>query len=388
LIPRAETETWSSNLATYLLNARIVSDKPKLSILDLCSGSGAIALNLHHALRNRTFPRSTPASQVSAEQLETQKPMDLQIMGIDVSEAAIDLSERNRDHNIANNILTYHASSEVCFRRMDILKEHGAAIKEKLSKLLSNPSWEHGKRWDILVANPPYIAPDDYAAGGRTESSVRDYEPQLALVPPSPEGSLHAGDTFYPKLLKMAKTVSADLIVLELGDDDQASRVRNMVHKADLTKQRRLCVETWYDDGMITVHTDYEGKELPRPVSVRRTGKEYKPTGAKPTRSARVVAIWRQNWASRRMQSLNLDFSELKKMVSASWTPLDTLKARKVDRTEVQNSIRRSKRKAAVASYAKSLRSQGNFSEGPRVSHRSTSIMDQSRRKTQALQHD
>jgi HemK-like putative methylase len=367
LIPRPETETWSTNLANYLTSARIVSDKKKLGILDICSGSGAIALNLHQLLRQRTYPRSTPASQVSAQQVINQKPMDLQIMGIDVSEEAISLSERNKDHNIAAKSLTLHAVNEVCFKRMDVLKMRAPVAKQELSNLLSNPNWTYGKSWDVLVANPPYIAPDDYAVGGRTEGSVRDHEPRLALVPPSPEGSLHPGDTFYPKLLQIAQMVSSDLIVLELGDDEQAARVRDMVIRAKLAKQGRLCIETWYDDELITVHTDYEGKELPRPLSVRKIGDTFKQTAEKPAHSARVVAIWRQSWATRRMVSHKLEYDQLKKSSSGPLSDVDKKKARKVYKTEIQNSIRRSKRKAAAMSYAKSLKTQGNKSKGQGV---------------------
>ena len=71
---------------------------------------------------------------------------------------------------------------------------------------------------------------------------MRKYEPKSALVPPSPPfpypnsttrnilpPTTDPGDTFYPCLLEIAVQVSAQVLLVEVADMQQAVRVAGMV---------------------------------------------------------------------------------------------------------------------------------------------------------------
>jgi release factor glutamine methyltransferase len=122
LIPRPETET----LVEATL-ARLPADRP-LRVLDLGTGSGAIALAIAH---------ERPRAQVTAT---------------DISSEALDVARANaRRLGIAN----------VDFQRAD---------------------WYDGLadgRWDAIVSNPPYVAPGDPHL---REGDLR-FEPAIALSP-------------------------------------------------------------------------------------------------------------------------------------------------------------------------------------------------------------
>lgn len=125
LIPRPETEEWCLNLIEQLKKL----PKKKLSILDLCSGSGCIALSLAKAF---------PAAHVYA---------------LDISEAAIALGKKNAQHNSITN---------VTFIQSDLFT-----------------NLPHNTRFDIIVSNPPYIA---RKAWEQLDESVKDWEDERALV--------------------------------------------------------------------------------------------------------------------------------------------------------------------------------------------------------------
>jgi release factor glutamine methyltransferase len=122
LIPRPETE----HLVETLL-ARVPHDQP-LRIVDIGTGSGAIAVALAHSL---------PQAQVTA---------------LDISAAALAVAKGNAE--------THHVADRMRFLQSDLLN----AVA--------------GERFDAIVSNPPYVADGDRAS---LEPQVRDYEPASAL---------------------------------------------------------------------------------------------------------------------------------------------------------------------------------------------------------------
>lgn len=124
LIPRPETEAWCEQLITYLKQQNITSPK----ILDLCTGTGCIGLALAQA-----FPAST-------------------VYATDISENALQLAQKNAQKNMISNIK---------FKKSDLYH----ALQ--------------GKKFDIIVANPPYINEDAY---DRLEPSVKEWEDSRALT--------------------------------------------------------------------------------------------------------------------------------------------------------------------------------------------------------------
>lgn len=121
LVPRPETET------LYELATRMVRN-PEV-IVDLCTGSGALALALKHA-----FPGAT-------------------VLATDISQEAIDLAMENRLHTGLN----------VHFAVGDLFDPLPASLPGEV---------------DLLVANPPYITKADFAD---LPEEVRR-EPEVALL--------------------------------------------------------------------------------------------------------------------------------------------------------------------------------------------------------------
>ncbi len=120
LIPRPDTEL----LVEVALSA--LSGRPSARILDLGTGSGAVALALG-----------------------SERPLDA-VMGTDISEDALTLARGNRDRLELSN---------VSFVRSDWYRNLG------------------DDTFDMIVSNPPYIDYED----PHVASSVRDYEPHDAL---------------------------------------------------------------------------------------------------------------------------------------------------------------------------------------------------------------
>ncbi|HEY3790126.1 MAG TPA: peptide chain release factor N(5)-glutamine methyltransferase, partial [Urbifossiella sp.] len=123
LIPRPETETLVAEALKLL--------KPLAAprILDLCTGSGCIAVSIAH------------------------QKTDAKLTATDVSPDAIDLAKRNAaKHGVADRI---H------FQQGDLF----AALAV-------------GSPFDAIVSNPPYVTPGELAA---LAIDVREHEPRLAL---------------------------------------------------------------------------------------------------------------------------------------------------------------------------------------------------------------
>lgn len=125
LIPRPETEEWCAKIIKQLQQ---LPDK-KIFILDLASGSGCIALALAKA-----FPEA-------------------RILGTDISERAIDLAKKNAKHNKISNVE---------FLKSDLYT-----------------SIPQNYKFDLIVSNPPYIAPSEWDS---LSPMVRKWEDKKALV--------------------------------------------------------------------------------------------------------------------------------------------------------------------------------------------------------------
>jgi release factor glutamine methyltransferase len=166
LIPRPETE----HSVEYVID--MCRDK-EADILDMCTGSGAIAVSLAHYL-----PRC-------------------RVIGADISDIALETSAENARRN--------GVADRVSIIRADALQKY-----------------DFGKKFDVVVSNPPYI-PDDVVPG--LDKDVADYEPHLALC------GGEDGLDFYRAIAKNALDILKDggSIVFEVGHD-QADSVRDILH--------------------------------------------------------------------------------------------------------------------------------------------------------------
>lgn len=121
LIPRPETE----ELVDWILDD--AGDKSDLSLLDIGTGSGCIAIAL---AKNLPFPSVT---------------------ALDLSDTAISQAKENADEQ----------KVKINFKKGDMYTYH-----------------PDSQFYDIIVSNPPYIAPDEKAD---MEVRVKDFEPEEAL---------------------------------------------------------------------------------------------------------------------------------------------------------------------------------------------------------------
>ncbi|AWK47885.1 peptide chain release factor N(5)-glutamine methyltransferase [Bacillus velezensis] len=158
LIPRPETE----EVVFHLLDRqkRVFSEAERLNVIDIGTGSGAIAVTL--ALECGHF-------SVSAS---------------DISKEALQVAERN-----AQNL-----GADVCFLQGDLL----------------TPFISSGKKADIIVSNPPYISEEEMAD---LSDIVRFHEPLHALT----DGG--DGLKFYKRFMEELPLVMKDkaLVVFEIG---------------------------------------------------------------------------------------------------------------------------------------------------------------------------
>ncbi|KAL9613346.1 MAG: hypothetical protein Q9167_002107 [Letrouitia subvulpina] len=199
LIPRPETEAYTSHLASLVLGSYKASSAT-LHVLDLCTGTGCIALLLYYLL-SKHLP-------------------SLDVLGVDISREAVSLARRNLIHNVSNGFLPATARHQVRFCAANVFED-----------MVMNARFS-GTNYDILISNPPYVSPVGF--NHETIRSVRNWEPRNALVPETMNSSDNemVGDAFYLKLLNYAENFNAKVVVLEAADMAQSMRVVSMIHKS------------------------------------------------------------------------------------------------------------------------------------------------------------
>ena len=159
LSPRMETEELIYKVIEYVK----ASSKNNFKILDLCTGSGIIAITLKKEL-----------SQFSID-----------VVASDISEEAIKVAKENA-------------------------QSHDATIKFIQSDIFNNIA----DKFDIIVSNPPYIDRKDEVT---MQDNVLKYDPHLALF------AEEEGMFFYRKIIEQANDYLNDngVIFFEIGHDQK-----------------------------------------------------------------------------------------------------------------------------------------------------------------------
>ena len=137
LIPRQETEGLVCEALHYIneLQRNKAYDKSKMRILDMCTGSGCIAVSI-------------------AKLTEADENMVTEIVGSDISSKALQTAGINKLRNNAHNV---------------------TFVESNLFEFCSDGS-RH--KWDIIVSNPPYIPTKEIE---ELADEVRLHDPRLAL---------------------------------------------------------------------------------------------------------------------------------------------------------------------------------------------------------------
>ena len=158
LIPRPETE----EIVTRLLQT---PDFAPATVLDLCTGSGCIAIALKHHF---------PAAEVTA---------------IDLSPAALAVAQKNARQN----------NADIDFKQIDLLDP------KQLSSLTNS--------YDLIISNPPYVMERERATMQR---NVLEYDPSIALFVPDSNPLL-----FYRAIGQFAASHlnPGGLLVVEINQD-------------------------------------------------------------------------------------------------------------------------------------------------------------------------
>ena len=161
LCPRPETE--------LLVEECLKFANSKSKVLDLCTGSGAIAISL-------------------------QKKLDAEVVCSDISSKALYVAKKNA-------------------------KALGVKVKFIKSDMFENIK----SKFDIIVSNPPYIPSRDIESLDR---EVKNYDPKISL-----DGG-ETGLDFYRIIAKNAKAhlTGNGKVLLEVGKG-QAKKVKNMLEK-------------------------------------------------------------------------------------------------------------------------------------------------------------
>jgi len=200
LIPRADTEVLVEQAVSFVQNLSnlkklsINSENKPLAVLDICTGSGCIAIAMAHfytiCTANQTYSHT---KELLSEDLLSK---DLQITAVDIDPNALSVAQKNA---ILNNV-----AGQITFLCSDLLAE------------------VHG-RFDCITANPPYIPTKDIE--GLAEE-VRLHEPLQAL-----DGGLDGLD-FYRRIIPSCRKYlrPGGAIFLEIGVE-QAEPVTDMFCK-------------------------------------------------------------------------------------------------------------------------------------------------------------
>ena len=166
LIPRKETE----ELVAHMLHQHPTHGG---QVLDLCTGSGCIAIALKDAWSNAT------------------------VTAVDISAEALDVAKQNAEA----------WQVEVDFLQRDILQDPLPA-----------------QQWDIIVSNPPYVCYEERKYMSKT---VLEHEPVAAIFVPDDNPLC-----FYKRILQLANTHLAPqgLLYVEINKAFAAEVVRLLMH--------------------------------------------------------------------------------------------------------------------------------------------------------------
>ncbi|CAG8815932.1 29738_t:CDS:2, partial [Racocetra persica] len=242
LIPRWETEEWTSRLIALLkprfsTNTTFASQKSSFKIIDICTGSGCIALALSNALpKNSCY-----------------------INGVDISNDALSLANLNL--SIMDSCKKIH--NHVEFFHFDIMKSTDEQIYEFMQK---------SNGYDLVVSNPPYISHDEYLT---LDEDVRLWEDKLAMVADE-NGTIFHNRIAYLTARYLFKKNSPftnvwknkiPQLVMEIGGSHQISSIVE-----ELKKYNFKSVDIWKDSAGKAGHAlvSEKGKQLKRLSAILR----------------------------------------------------------------------------------------------------------------------
>ena len=130
-----------------------------------------------------------------------------QVHAIDISEKALLVAEKNKK---------IHGATEISFEKIDFL------------------NYNFRKKYDLIVANPPYITKKDYK---KLPVEIKSYEPKIALT------DFEDGLTFYKKISKNLSLIlnKNGVLIVEIG-------LENTKKEIDFIFRKSNFILKWYKD--------------------------------------------------------------------------------------------------------------------------------------------
>lgn len=239
LIPRQDTET----LVELVLNEQ--KDK-NVSILDMCTGSGCIAVSL----KKLGGYASVEGADISEEALKVAKRNSEEILeNSDVNNDAVSSRAEQIQNctNLTNNQNKQDNSEDRMVSEVRTVPQTGVIFRR--SDMFS--AFPETERFNVIVSNPPYIPS---AVIEELEPEVRDHEPRGAL-----DGT--ADGLYFYRILaeECAKHLTpGGHVYFEIGYD-QGMAVKELLDNhgfkdtrviQDLTGKDRVVCGTWQTTGV------------------------------------------------------------------------------------------------------------------------------------------
>jgi len=199
LIPRGETELLVEKGLEYI-NALLAKGQTNIKVIDMCTGSGCIAISLAKALYDQhivsddrlnkntfTYTKMKPIKDGftigSQMNRKLDRSLELEIVGVDISKKALQVARKN-SALVEPGLVSFVESN--LFNELTIQKV------------------------DLIISNPPYIPPKEIEG---LMPEVVDYEPMMAL-----DGG-EDGLDFYRLISQEANNYLVDggMILYEIG---------------------------------------------------------------------------------------------------------------------------------------------------------------------------
>ncbi len=198
LIPRPDTETLVEKIINLVKNSEY-KDK-HINILDIGTGSGAIALSLAYYIKNAS------------------------VTAIDISDTAVKVANINK---------------------INLAIENAEIIKGDLFGNLNTQD----KKFHIIVSNPPYIEKEEIE---KLQIEVAKYEPRLAL-----DGG-DSGLIYYERISNIVKDIIYDngILSVEIGHN-QAETVSNMFRNTNLFHKIEVDKDLYGNTRVVTAYYNF-----------------------------------------------------------------------------------------------------------------------------------
>jgi release factor glutamine methyltransferase len=196
LIPRFDTETLVETALDYINNNKVSR------VLDLCTGSGAIAIAL------------------------AKKKPSLKITATDISEKALAKAKKNAEIN--------GVAKSIKFQKSDLFEELKIGFG--------------GKKYDLITSNPPYIPTAEI---NNLQREIKDHEPLSAL-----DGG-EDGLEYYRAIIKKApeSMTKQSALILEIGST-QAEAVNELITHTESCKVAKTIKDLSENDRVIIIEVE------------------------------------------------------------------------------------------------------------------------------------